>query len=121
MSVELEFLELANGRSPFEEWESRLDPPTRGMVRVRLNRVRLGNFGDCKAIKGSRGLLELRIHVGAGYRIYLGKAKDTLVIILCGGEKGSQERDIAKATEYWQWYQESRLEGKNGQSKNKKI
>ncbi len=121
MGVELEFLELASGRSPFEEWESRLDPSTRGVVRVRLNRVRLGNFGDCKAIKGAQGLLELRIHVGAGYRIYLGKAKGTLVVILCGGDKGSQERDIAKAKEYWQWYQEASREGKNGKSKNKKI
>lgn len=68
------------------------------------------NFGDCKPIKGAKGLHELRIHLGPGYRLYFGKAKDTLVIILCGGDKGDQTRDIEKDKEYWQLYNESRKE-----------
>ena len=108
MDVNLEYLELASGRSPFEEWLKKLDPMAKGSVRVRLNRLRLGNFGDCKLIRGAQGLLELRMHIGPGYRIYLGKMKETLVILLCAGDKGTQVRDIAKAKEYWQWYRESR-------------
>jgi putative addiction module killer protein len=75
--------------------------------RIRINRLRLGNFGDCKTIQGIVGLYELRIHIGAGYRLYFGKAKDHLVIVLCGGDKRSQERDIEKAKEYWRFYKES--------------
>jgi putative addiction module killer protein len=57
--------------------------------------------------KGAAGLNEVRIHLGPGYRLYFGKAQDTLVIILCGGDKGTQERDIQKAKEYWQLYKDS--------------
>lgn len=53
------------------------------------------------------GLYELRIHLGPGYRIYFGKVKDGIVIILCGGEKRSQQRDVKKALEYWQLYKKS--------------
>ena len=91
----------------FLEWEKKLDQSIRGAVRVRINRLRLGNFGNCKTIKGSTGLYELRIHLSPGYRLYFGKVKDTFVIILCAGDKGSQERDIEKAKEYWQLYKES--------------
>lgn len=76
-------------------------------MRIRINRLRMGNFGDCKPIKGITRLYELRIHFGPGYRLYFGKAKDKLVIILCGGDKGSQARDIEKAKEYWLYYRES--------------
>ena len=62
----------------------------RATARIRINRIRLGSFGDCKPIKGTIGLYELRVHLGPGYRIYFGKRKGTVVIILCGGDKGSQ-------------------------------
>ena len=104
MSVDIGFLELANGKCPYQEWEQTLDATTRGIVRIRINRLRLGNFGDCKSIQGAQGLHELRIHVGAGYRIYFGKSREVLVILLCGGSKGTQTRDIAKAKQYWQLY-----------------
>jgi len=107
MNIEVGFLEISNGKCPYLEWEKKLDKSIRGAVRVRINRLRLGNFGDCKTIKGVTGLYEVRIHLGPGYRLYFGKAKDTLVIILCGGDKGTQERDIQKAKEYWQLYKDS--------------
>jgi putative addiction module killer protein len=64
--------------------------------------VRLGNFGDFDHIEGS--LYELRNHSGAGYRIYYGKQDQKIVILLCGGDKGTQKRDIEKAKKYWLEY-----------------
>lgn len=107
MSIEVGFLEIAKGKCPFLDWEKKLDKSIRGAVRVRINRLRLGNFGDCKTIKGSTSLYEVRIHLGPGYRLYFGKVKETLIIILCGGDKGTQQRDIQKAKEYWQLYKDS--------------
>lgn len=107
MSIDVAYLELEDGKSPYLEWERKLDVTARAAVRTRINRIRLGNFGDWDAIKGATNLYELRIRLGPGYRIYLGKSKDTLVIILCGGDKGSQERNIKKAKEYWQAYKNS--------------
>jgi putative addiction module killer protein len=107
MELDVGFLELENGKCPYLDWEQKLDKQVRGEVRVRINRLRLGNFGDCKTIKGTTGLYELRIHLGAGHRLYFGKAHDKLVIVLCGGSKRSQERDIEKAKEYWRLYKSS--------------
>jgi putative addiction module killer protein len=107
MSIHVSFLELSNGKTPFLDWEERLDKTVRALVRVRINRLRVGNFGDCKPIKGVTGVYEIRLHVGPGYRLYYGKIKDTLVIILCGGDKGTQKRDIKKAQEYWILYKDS--------------
>jgi putative addiction module killer protein len=104
MSLKVLYLELSNGECPFLAWEEKLDVNARAAVRIRINRLRLGNFGDCKAIQGVRGLHELRIHLGPGYRIYFGKEKDEVVIILCGGIKKTQNRDITKAKEYWAAY-----------------
>lgn len=107
MELDVGFLELENGKCPYLDWEKKLDKQVRGDVRIRINRLRLGNFGDCKTIKGLPGLYELRIHLRTGYRLYFGKANDKLVIILCGGSKRSQDRDIEKAKEYWRLYKSS--------------
>lgn len=58
-----------------------------------------GNFGDCKPV--GEGVSELRIEIGAGYRLYYGRYGQTLVILLCGGNKGSQPTDIQCAKDYW--------------------
>lgn len=116
MSIDLQYLEIENGISPFLQWEKKLDTTVRAAVRTRINRVRIGNFGDCTPIKGSQGIHELRVHLEPGYRIYFGKMKDTVVIILCGGDKRSQDRDIIKAKDYWQRYKDSlkKKQGKHG-------
>lgn len=94
-------------RSPFEEWRDELDVKARAIVRTRLDRVRMGNFGDCKMIQGGNGVWELRIDYGPGYRIYFGKIGMEVIILLVGGDKGSQRRDIEKAKKYWREYKES--------------
>ena len=77
-------------------------PRTVGIIRARLNRVRLGNFGDCRSI-GS-GVEELRIDFGPGYRIYYGRQGSLTVILLYGGDKRTQPRDILTAKKYWKEY-----------------
>jgi putative addiction module killer protein len=90
-----------DGREPFEEWiDSLKDKKSQAIVLGRLNRVRLGNIGDCRHL--SEGIYELRIHYGPGYRIYFGDLDGIIVILLCGGDKRTQKRDIKRAREYWQ-------------------
>ena len=90
-----------DGREPFEEWLVSLrDKNAKAKVLQRINRVRLGNFGDCKNL--GDGMYELRIHYGPGYRIYLGDLDGIIVVLLCGGSKGTQKQDINRAREYWQ-------------------
>lgn len=68
-------------------------------VRVRLLQLEAGNFGDVQPIGG--GLSEMRVHVGPGYRVYLGQHGRTVVVLLCGGDKGSQASDIKTARKLW--------------------
>ena len=91
------------GRNPFREWLTGLrDREARARVRVRLNRVRLGNFGDSKSV-GS-GVSELRIPYGPGYRVYFGRDGSRIVLLLTGGSKKRQSRDVALAKAYWDDY-----------------
>ncbi len=97
-----EYLKL-DGSNPFQEWLSKLkDVQTRARIRVRLNRIRMGNFGDCRPV--GEGVHEFRIPFGPGFRVYFGNDGPTVVILLCGGEKKSQPRDIETAKKYWQDY-----------------
>lgn len=102
-SVEvLEYL-TEDGRNPFREWlEALNDREARARVRVRINRIRLGNFGDCKSVGG--GVSELRIAYGPGYRVYFGRQGNTVVVLVCAGDKRTQARDIAVAHDRWQDY-----------------
>ena len=104
----MEILIYANkvGRSPFIEWLDGLDDVERSLVKMRMDRLRVGNFGDIKPIKNGQGIWELRFYGGPGYRIYFGKKGACLVILLVGGDKGSQSRDIVKAKKFWREYQE---------------
>lgn len=95
----LEQYQTPTGKIPFREWLLALnDITTRARVRARLDRVQLGNYGDYKAL--SSDLFELRLHFGPGYRIYFGEQGDHLILLLCGGDKNSQKRDIKIAGEY---------------------
>lgn len=94
----------ADGSTPFNDWlEALKDRKARAIIRTRINRVRLGNLGDCKSV--GEGVRELRIRFGAGYRVYFGQEGDTIIILLSGGDKSSQNRDINLAQRYWKDYQ----------------
>ena len=69
---------------------------------TRIDRLRFGNFGDCKSVGG--GVFELRIHFGPGYRVYFGVVGTDVVILLLGGDKTSQKKDIKMAHKYWKEY-----------------
>jgi len=96
----------SSGHVPFEEWLDGLDDP-RAVARIlaRVARVRLGNLGDCKAV--GDGVSELRVDYGPGYRVYFGLRGQTLVVLLCGGDKRTQARDIRLAKEYWSEFKAS--------------
>lgn len=98
---------FADGRSPYEDWVSSLtDVRTKEMVYQRISRLRSGNFGDTKSV--GEGVWELRIHYGPGFRVYFGKVGRTLVILLCGGDKSSQARDIWLARKLWRLCREKK-------------
>lgn len=91
------------GRTPFSEWLASLrDTKARAKIRVRLDRVSLGNLGDCHGV--GDGVQELRIDYGPGYRVYFGQLGSTIVLLLCGGNKSTQANDIEQAKHYWNEY-----------------
>jgi len=99
--INVQIYRAKNGKSPFSDWLKKLGKTTQAIIDARIARVRAGNFGDSKHIKNSKGLFELRIDLGPGYRVYYGLHGNDLVILLCGGDKTSQDRDIEKAKTYW--------------------
>lgn len=100
---ELRIYTTAGGRAPVADWlESLKDRTARGIVRARLNRVRVGNFGDCRPV--GEGVSELRIHYGPGYRVYFALQGPVVVILLCAGSKRTQDQDAARAKSYWRDY-----------------
>jgi len=104
MEIEIELYETASGHCPFDDWfESLRELHTRAKILTRLDRLKVGNFGDCKAL--GDGIAELRIHYGPGIRVYYSKIGNKIVLLLCGGDKSSQTKDINKAKEYLKEYQ----------------
>jgi len=80
----------------FADWlAARSDRQARARILVRIERMQSENFGDCKSV--GDGVSEMRIHYGPGYRVYFTMRGDTVVILLCGGIKGSQRFDVVKA------------------------
>ncbi len=90
------------GRIPFDDWMSSLaDDRAKAKIQVRVDRLTLRLEGDWKPISDGNGIRELRIKEGKGYRVYYAWDGNTVVILLCGGDKSSQKRDVKKAKEYW--------------------
>lgn len=88
------------GEEPFTRWLNSLrDARARARIEVRLTRLTLGNFGDCKPLRGS--VHELRIDCGPGYRVYYGMLDKTVVLLLAGGDKRTQDADIERAINYF--------------------
>ena len=94
-----------DGAEPFTDWLDTLRDRTAGArIRIRLRRIEAGNLGDCEPV--GEGVSELRVHVGAGYRVYFGRRGQTVIILLSGGDKSSQATDIKAAKGLWaEWKQ----------------
>jgi putative addiction module killer protein len=91
------------GYEPFQAWIDQLrDKQGRRRIINRLLRVQQGNYGDVEPI--GEGLSELRLFFGPGYRVYFGENTGNIIMILCGGDKSSQDRDIQNAKAYWKEY-----------------
>ena len=97
------FYQDDSGNEPFKNWINSLrNPATRRRVLQRIFRMQSGNYGDNKFLKD--GVFELRLKFGAGYRVYFGEDGETIVVLLCGGDKSTQKKDIETAKRYWQDY-----------------
>ena len=82
--------------SDFDSWLSGLaDQKGKARILARLQSAALGNLGDCEPV--GEGVSEMRVHFGPGYRIYFTRSGTTIYVLLTGGDKGSQKRDIARA------------------------
>ncbi len=93
----------ASGREPYKEYvDSLRDRRGAAKIRARVLRAEMGNLGDHRSV--GHGVVELKIDFGPGYRVYIGLQGRELIILLCAGDKGSQQRDIAKAISYWEDY-----------------
>jgi putative addiction module killer protein len=93
----------SNGKNPFSDWFTSLrDINAKAKIRATLKRVTLGNLGDYKSV--GEGVFELRINYASGYRIYFGQIDAKIILLLCGGDKSTQNKDILTAKQYWQDY-----------------
>ena len=94
------------GDEPFTDWLFSLrDKIFRYRIETRINRIEQGNYGDHKRFQG---IVEIRLDFGKGYRLYCGEDGNTLVVLLVGGDKGSQDKDITEALDYWRDYYEQK-------------
>jgi putative addiction module killer protein len=108
--VEIRRYRSAAGVEPFTDWFAGLrDGQAKARILVRLERLAVGNFGDARALRA--GVSELRIDWGPGYRVYFGREGRTVVILLGGGDKRSQEADIRRAIDLWSEYESRRSRG----------
>lgn len=98
-AYELENYVRKSGRVPVDDWLADMNPQARVKIRSKVNRLRYGNFSDCEPV--GKGLSELKINYGPGFRVYFGHKNMKILLLLCGGDKSSQSSDIRKAHELW--------------------
>jgi putative addiction module killer protein len=104
--LEIRYYVAASGEGPFAEWFAELDPAASAKIVRALARIEQGNLSNVKSV--GEGVLEYRIDFGPGYRIYFGRDGETIIILLTGGTKKRQQRDIDAAHAYWQEYKRSK-------------
>jgi putative addiction module killer protein len=93
-----------NAKIPFTEWfESLRDINAQARILSRLNRAAAGNLGNYRSV--GEEVFELKIDYGTGYRIYFGQIGNIIILLLCGGDKSTQDRDIRQAQKYWKDYE----------------
>lgn len=99
-----------NQKSPFTEWFNKLSDFAATKVTISLTKLQRGNMSSLKSV--GEGVYESRIDWGPGYRIYLGKEDRTLVILLGGGTKKTQQKDIKRAKMLWKDYKVQKKENR---------
>lgn len=98
-----------NKTEVFLEWYKKLkDPIGKAGIAMRLSRAEHGNFGDHKLLPNTGGIYEMRIFKGNGYRLYYSQEQETIYLLLIGGDKDNQSKDIEKAKQLWQTIQEQK-------------
>jgi putative addiction module killer protein len=103
MPFELRFYQTREGRRPFVSWLDGLkDKQAKTRIQARLARMATGTFGDAEPV--GEGVLELRIDWGPGYRVYFVRVGEMIVLLLCGGDKKTQQKDINRAKECFEDY-----------------
>jgi putative addiction module killer protein len=103
---EIRYYIALDDRQPFAGWFEELESVARARVTRAIVRLEQGNFSNVKSV--GEGVFEYRIDFGPGYRVYLAQDGQTLVILLTGGTKKRQQRDIEEAHAYWQDYKQSK-------------
>ena len=104
--LEIRYYVGPGGRQPFAKWFAELEAVARAKVTRAIVRLEQGNFSNVKSV--GEGVLEHRIDFGPGYRVYFGRDGETLVILLTGGTKKRQQRDIDAAHAFWEHYKQSK-------------
>ncbi len=103
---EVKVLTLDNGKCPFEEWFSSLkELSTRLRISARVARVQNGNLGDVRGV--GAGIHEIRLDFGPGYRLYFALAGQVIIVLLAGGDKSTQSKDIQTAQRLWKENQDA--------------
>lgn len=100
--IELKEYQDNRGQSPFARWFDDLDPRAAAKVTAYVTRLKNGNFSRVEGV--GNGVFECKIDFGPGYRVYFGKDGERLIILLGGGAKKRQSKDIQTAKECWQDY-----------------
>jgi putative addiction module killer protein len=99
----IQYYTAPNGVEPVKDWIDGLrDKNAQARIISRIDRLGSGLFGDCEPI--SNGVHELRIHIGKGYRVYFGNEGENIILLLEGGNKKTQKRDIKSALDNWDEY-----------------
>lgn len=102
-TLELRYYQSSTGEQPFVDWLQDLkDRQACTRIEARLARVAIGNLGDVEAV--SEGVMELRIDWGPGYRVYFSRLGQVIILLLCGGDKRTQQKDIERAKAYFKDY-----------------
>jgi putative addiction module killer protein len=104
--LEIRYYVAADGSQPFAEWFADVEPVARAKVARAIAQMEHGNLSNAKSV--GEGVLEYRLDFGPGYRVYFGRDGEGLVILLTGGTKRRQQRDIENARAYWRDYKARR-------------
>ena len=101
---EIRYYRKSDATQPFTDWvEGLRDQQARARIQARLARVEVGNLGDAHSV--GEGVMELRIDWGPGYRVYFARTGQVILLLLCGGDKRTQQKDIERAKNYLEDHQ----------------